>query len=377
MNITRSDWTSNFNLIGEVKGVDRAFKIDERSEKSGFIYSSMNIGIDCGKNGTHYAEMMGGYSEGRNNVIIVHGKDDDGRDKFDKKIEISWDDRFDESILEEVGDLSFITVGLEKTDKDKTFYKKFLSQYDAVEYISKHLKDGMVVNIKGTMRYSIYNDKTQVRRNITSIVLSKAESADNYKATFTQSVLIDKNSVSLKNADKEKSVVYVEGRVLDYVKEIEGHEIKGQFPMPYTFEFGMPLTDQNKCSLIMKKMFSVKPKKVTQINFEGEMLSGAAEVKVNLNDVPDDIKELIALGIYTEEEALQVCSSNAPREYRMLLKKPVIRMVGDDDNKNPVVQKYDDKYDESELEFDFEEEEEELPFEESDSDGMDWLNNID
>ena len=31
---------------------------------------------------------------------------------------IDWDDRFDESILADIGDLCFTTVGLEKTDKD-------------------------------------------------------------------------------------------------------------------------------------------------------------------------------------------------------------------------------------------------------------------
>ena len=47
-------------------------------------------------------------------------------------MEIAWDDRLDEDVLEEVGDLCFITVGLERGADGKVIYKKFISQYDAI-----------------------------------------------------------------------------------------------------------------------------------------------------------------------------------------------------------------------------------------------------
>lgn len=59
--ITKSDWVSNFTLIGEAKVNDYTFKIDEHSNKSSWIYNSMNLGIDCGeKFGTVFADLMGG-----------------------------------------------------------------------------------------------------------------------------------------------------------------------------------------------------------------------------------------------------------------------------------------------------------------------------
>ena len=48
----------------------------------------------------------------------------------------------------------------------------------------------MVVNVKGTLKYSSYQDKVQVRKNVTSIVLSKADDVSKYAARFTQSVLL-------------------------------------------------------------------------------------------------------------------------------------------------------------------------------------------
>lgn len=380
--IKRNDWTSNFTLIGVPKINDYSFKIDERSEKSAWIYNAMNLGIDCGERaGNIYVECMGGYSEENENRIYAHGKTESGSDDFEKQIIVDWDDRFNEDVLEEIGDLSFITVGLEKTDKGKTFYKKFLSAYDAIAYIKEHLTEDMVVNVRGNLKYSEYNGNVQVRKNVTSIVLSKVDDSSKYKATFTQSILIDKDSASLKNIDKDKGVMYVDAKVLDYVKEVNGVEVKGQYPYRKQFEFEMDFANQAQCKKIMDKLFKVK-KGVTQINFDGEFIEGGAVVTATWDDVPDDIKDLVDMGVYSKEEAMAKCTANGNRERRMVLKKPAIKMVGNDDNKIPVVQKYEERYAEDDLVLDYlyknKSEDDEPPFntdEEPDSDNsMDWLN---
>lgn len=380
--ITRSDWVANFNLVGTPKiSEDYTYKIDERSEKSNWIYNSMNLGIDCGeRHGVIYADMMGGYGEDRDNKIFAHGKKDDGSDDFEKQIIVDWEDRFNDSVLEEIGELSFITVGLEKTDKDKTFYKKFLSEYDAIAYIKEHLTEDMVVNVRGNLKYSSYNDTVQVKKNITSIALSKAEDSSKYKATFTQSILFDKDSASLKDIDKDKGVMYVNARVLDYVKEVNGIEVKGQYPYYKKFEFELNLENEKQCKTIYEKLFNVK-RGVTQITFEGELIEGGAVIQASWDDIPDDIKELVEMGVYTEEEALAKCTANGSRERRMVLKKPMIKLVGDD--KIPVVQKFEERYMDEDLILDYVHNGKESNVEETSDTGsgdtdnsMDWLNSL-
>lgn len=381
--IKRENWVSNFTLIGEAKVNDYTFKIDEQSEKSDWVYNSLNLGVDCGeKYGTVYSEMMGGYGANRENVIYVHGKKDDGTDDFENSFTVDWDDRLDDSILESVGDLCFVTVGLEKTNKGKTFYKKFLSAYDAIAYVQEHLEDGMVVNVKGTLKYSMYNDKVQTKKTITSIVLSQAEPAK-YRATFMQSVLINKDSASLKNVDKDKSVMYVDAYVLDYLKELNGVEIKGQYPFAKTFEYEFnDLSNAELCKKIYNKLFKVK-KGYTQITFEGDLIEGGAVVTATLDDIPDDIKELIELGIYTEEEALARCSTNGNREHRMVLRKPSSRLVGEE--KTVQLQIFEEKYSDDDLYFDIpakvdnetdDEDSESVDTDDQEND-LDWLNALD
>ncbi len=397
--ITKKDWIASFNLVGEAKLNDYTYKIDEKSKKSSWIYNSLNLGVYCGeKYGTVYASMMGGYSEEKAGVIFVHGKKEDGSDDFENQIQVAWEDRFDEDILESLGDMCFITVGLEQTNKNKVFYKKFLSEYDAIAYIQEHLEEGMVLNVHGNIRYSLYQEKVQMQKNINNIVLSKVDDAAKYKATFVQTVLLNKDSASLKKEqiDKDKGVLYVSTRILDYLKEFNGIEVKGQYPFQKEFEFEMDFSNEKICKMIMEKVFKVK-KDVTQITFEGEFISGGAVVTATWDDVPDDIKDLVEYGIYTKEEALQRCSTNGNREDRMILRKPHIRLVGDE--KKPMVQKFEKRFTEDDLTLDYLVQEapadgfmnvpegEELPFaddkkddtdsgEEGSVDDMSWLNNL-
>jgi hypothetical protein len=387
--ITKKDWVSNFTLIGKPVVNDYTFKIDEKSEKSKWVYNALNLGIDCGEAyGTVYAEMMGGYSEENENRIYAHGKKDDGSDDFDAQIIVDWEDRCNDEVLEEIGDLSFITVGLEKTSEGKTFYKKFLSAYDAIAYIKEHLTEDMVINVRGNLKYSSYNDNVQVRKNITSIVLSKVDDSSKYKATFTQTILIDKDSASLKDIDKDKGVMFVNAKVLDYLKEYNGIEVKGQFPYNKQFEFAMDFTNKDACTKIMDKLFKVK-KDVTQITFEGEFIEGGAVVTATWDDIPDDIKDLVEMGVYSEEEALAKCTANGSRERRMVLKKPMIKLVEDGDNKTPVIQKFEKKYTEDDLVLDYlyenkdesdESDEDEASFDTNETESvggdMDWLNSL-
>lgn len=386
--ITKKDWVSSFTLTGKPVINDYTFKIDEKSTSSNWIYNSLNLGVDCGEtHGTVYCEMMGGYSEENAGLIYVHGKKkgDDGKDTddFDNRFTIDWEDRHNPEILKTIGDLCFITVSLEKTSKG-LFRKRFLSEYDAVAYINEYLRDDMIITVRGNLKYSEYQGNVQVRKNITNIyVNNKIEDASEFFAHFTQSILIDSESASLKNIDKDKGVMYVDAKVLDYLKEKDGIEIKGQYPYNKQFEFKMDLTNQSLCTNIVNKLFKVK-NGYTQITFEGDLIEGGAVVAATWEDIPQDIKDLVECGIYTKEDALARCTSNGNREQRMVLEKPMIRLVGED--KTPIVQKFDERYTDDDLILDYlyenDEADDELPFDpdnktkSTDVGELDWLSKL-
>ena len=176
--------------------------------------------------------------------------------------------------------------------------------------------------------------------------------------------------------------MYVDAKVLDYVKEVNGIEVKGQYPYNKQFEFEMDFSNEAVCKKIMEKLFKVK-KGITQITFEGELVEGGAIVTVTKDDIPDEIQDLIDMGVYSEEEAIAKCTANGSRERRMVLKKPMIKLVGDD--KIPVVQKFEERYTEDDLVLDYlyedksEESDDEAPFALDGSeaaDDMSWLDQL-
>ena len=345
---------ASFQLIGEAKISDYTFKIEEQSN-SGWIYNNMNLGVDCGNGNVVYADMMGGYSSVNDSLIYVHGKkeNDAGKevDDYENRFTIDWDDRFDQDIIEQVGNQCFITVGLEKDAKDKTFTKKFLSSYDAIEYIKEHLTDGTVINVKGNLKYSLYQENIQVKKEITSVFLSKVDNQSKYSATFQQSILVDKDSIG--KYDKESGSFPITAYVIDYVGKYgeDKIEIKQNVAFSKVFQFEVVESDLEKGIKLLAKMFKAKKDNVNEITVEGIIVEGQAKVNITIDDVPEDIRELIELGAYTEEEALAKCAVGSNREKKMIIKKPLIKFVGDGDDKKPVVSRQDEKYKFDELVF--------------------------
>ena len=344
---------ATFNLIGRAKVTDKTFNLDN-SYDSGWTDNQMYLGVDCGNGNIVYAEMRSGFFPDKDNVIRAYDKNEKDESGKSKSVEIAWEDRFDESLLDSIADSSFLTVGVEKDVKGKTVYKKFLTAYDAVEYLNEHLEDGVVVNVKGNIGYSEYEGNVSVKKDITSIVLSKVEEEEDFKATFSQTILVDAKSVGKK--DEEKGTMTLDAYVVDYVgsPKIDGEkvEIKKNVVFPRTFE--VEINENPEITAKMLQRF-FKPKKkntINEITVTGNLVEGAAIVNITEDDIPDDIKELIAMGLYSEEEAEKKCAvGNNNREKRMIIVKPDITYVGQGDERKPTVAFEENKYEDSDLYF--------------------------
>lgn len=342
-----------FTLIGKAKVTDKTFNLDN-SYDSGWTDNQMYLGVDCGNGNMVYGEMRGGFFPDDDNILRGFSKDDKDDDGKSKQVEIAWEDRFDEELLDTIADTSFITVGVEKDVKGKTVYKKFLSAYDAVEYLNEHLEDGMVVNVKGNIGYSEYEDNVTVKKEITSIVLSKVEDEADFKATFTQTILLGFDSIGKK--DPEKNTIALNAYVVDYVgkPKIDGKkvEIKKNVTYPKTFE--VAINDNPEITAkMLQKFFKVKKKgSINVLTVMGNLIEGAAIVNITDDDIPDDIKELIEMGLYSEEEAKAKCAVGGNnRERRMVILKPDITYVGQDDKRKPTVAFEEAKYEDTDLYF--------------------------
>lgn len=346
---------ATFNLIGRVKVTDKTFNLGN-SYDSGWTDNSMYVGVDCGNGNTVYAEMRSGfYSDpDKESVIRAYSKDEKDDAGKSKSVEIAWEDRLDESLYDSISDSSFLTVGVEKDVKDKTVYKKFLTAYDAVEYLNEHLEDGMIVNVKGTIGYNEYEGNVSTKKEITSIVLSKIDDEADFKATFSQTILVDSKSIGKKNDDK--GTMELAAYVVDYVgkPKIDGEKIEVKKNVTYPKTFEVAINDENPeiTAKMLQRFFKPKKGKITEITVTGNLVEGGSTVNITEDDIPDDIKELIEMGLYSEEEAeKKIAVGNGNRERRMIIVKPDITYVGTGDDRKPTVAFEDGKYDEDDLYF--------------------------
>lgn len=331
---------SQFNLVGAVVVNDYTFQMDRTTDKSDWIWNTLNLGVDCGVDGKIYADMNSGYGANRDNVVYVHGKktDDDGkeRDDFSNRYQIAWEDRFKETYLKDIGDLAFVTVGIEKDVKDKTVAKKFLAPYDAVKYLQEHLEDGMVVNIKGNLKYSEYDGKVKSEKEITSIFLSKAE-PEQYRATFTQTILCDYDFLG--KLDKEANTYGVNAYVIDYVGKHNGKPVKKSFSYNVPYEFKLIKDDADLTKRFINKHFKPRKKnEICEIAVQGRITKNGASTDIAMDDIPEDIQELIDLGVYTQEEILSKTTTGGGKKDIFLIEKPFVKVIKDGDTKRTAVQ---------------------------------------
>ena len=317
-----------FNIVGEARVGDFTYKIDEIS-KSGWQYNVLNLGIDTGEGNVVYTDMMGGFSTVRDNVLYVNSKED-----FMDRYTIDWEDRFTEPILEGINGMNFIRVGIEKDASGKTFVKQFLSEYDAINYIKEHLEQGMVINVRGDLKYSMYNDNIQIRKEVRSVFLSNAEPED-YRATFVQSLLVTENAIG--KLDKETASYSVDAYAVDYTKMWNDKEVKTNIPYPLSLELEVNKDNPKATKALIDKVFGVEVGTVSEVAIEGKIIEGQQTKELTEDDIPEDMLELIELGILDKEDVLNKMVVSGDRVRRYVITKPYVQMKGEDENRKPVL----------------------------------------
>lgn len=340
--------------MGEIaKPGKNTYQLDVESSKSNWIYNSLFLGVNCGeKSGFVFVNAMGGYGKDRENKIYVHGKDENGHDDFQNRFEIAWEDRKNEELLKSVGDLCFFNAEIKKDVKGNIVKEKFLSAYDFIQYLSENLEEGMKVSVRGNLKYQLKNGDLQIQKEVKGVYLAEyLDSPSKYKATFRQTVLFDKDCLDLDEYDNDKGCLMIPGYCVDYMKDYNGIEVKKYYPYKVGFEYEIDKkADPAKYTKNCNALFKVK-KGIDEIVFNGEFREGGATVQATYDDLEEDIKQMVDLGIIPEEEALSRCSASSSRERRMVLTTPNIKKSKKNDEVVNVLEIYRDNYDEDVLDF--------------------------
>ena len=359
---------SGFTLIGEVKLTDNTFPPESESNATKFISRRFNLGVKVDEGRVSYAEMFGGFHGNNPRDINVFTKGENG--EKGKRMEVSWEDRLslDDTLMGTIADFSLITVAIERDANGKPFYNKFLSAYDAIQYLEAHLKDGEKVKVKGKLTPNYYNGNTTMRKEITYIGLAKEDEVPCAKGFI--SVLVDENSVG-KSRVKQDDELDINAFFIAYASKINGVEVKKNIPYPMTLV--LPLQSSVEDKLVRGKVkrileiLKVKSKTMTEVKFDIVFEEGVMVRQASVDDLDKDSRQLVEDGIISLEDAIGKISVSGGRLNRVVVTAPSVKRIEKDDKYTLAVDFEPEKYKAEDVAFDFdnvakkeEEKEEEL-----------------
>jgi hypothetical protein len=348
---------SYVTVVGKAKVTDKTFALDQTSQ-SGYQYSRLNLGIETEEGNVIYGEMMGGYTP-QNPVIYTFGKEDGS------SLQINWADRFNESIIDSVADFRLFKAGLERDENGKLIVKRFLSPYDMIAYLKEKLVDGMEVTVRGSFQFSEYNGNTQRRFQIQNIFLASPKKDEKtgellpieHRATFVQTILLDEESFKkITKEDAEAGEVVVSAYAVDYVGKKNGKEIKKNLPFSLPIVVKINKENPEMTKKILDALFKVKKGKVRELTIEGNIIEGYEKQEISDADIElsPEIKELIAMGLYSEEEAKKKMTVRGNKVSKLVFTRPYL--VKDKEG-NLKIDMDDEKYTADDLIVPIEEEE--------------------
>lgn len=344
---------SYITLVGKAKINENSFSGVKVSE-SGYTYVRINIGVETSEGNVVYLELMGGYQPSKP-LVYATSKEDN------TPLEINWGDRLNEKILDSVADYRIHNVSLERDSDNKTIKKRFLSPMDMHDYLKDNLVDGMEVVVRGSMNFSEYQGETKRRYQIQNIYLPYQEKEKddngketgnvlptNYKAEFTQTILLDEDSFKkLTKKDKEDGEVVIPALAVDYVSKKNGKKINKFLPFPLAITVPINPEKPDVSEKILNALFKVKKGQVRELTIEGNIIEGYDQQSIKDEDIElaSDIKELIEMGLYSVEEAKSKMTVRGNKVSKLVFSRPFLQKK----DEGLVIDKDDDKYKPSDL----------------------------
>ena len=306
---------SRFHLLGKVRLTDKTFLINQKGKNNAnYLFNQLDLSVDCGNEESNivHAGLIGGYDITKDSVIYCHGtKEENGKvvDDFDNQIQIPFSKRNEEN--KEVAESCYIVVAIVKDTAGQVVKKKFLSAYDVVAYLKDNLENNMVVSVRGNLKYTTYQGKTQTKKEITSIWISNAEQKD-FKASFEQQVWFTQEGFN--GSVDENNYLPIYGYVVDYYNK----EVKNVC-YPFTIDIDTKLLPKYE-TIIKNYLRPEKKENVNKVSIEGRWIKTDNSVEVSYDDLSEDLKAQVDLGMLTQEEALGRAIGSSRGEYKTILK---------------------------------------------------------
>lgn len=163
--------TCPFQVRGIVTGVDSNGFYQSRTTKSGGTWNKINFGVKVNENKTVYVSLNGFPRK-----EVCYYKRPETKDGKGTTTKVAWKDR-----MKSPGE-GYRLIGVNITtgkDDDGNNINTVFTEYDAVEWIAKNLKDDTSVFIKGNIDFSSYTDRNGQKKRRIDMVINQISNTKN------------------------------------------------------------------------------------------------------------------------------------------------------------------------------------------------------
>ena len=216
-----------------------------------------------------------------------------------EKMNVDWDDRFDEDVIARVANYRKYIVDL---GEDHGGRQEFITGYDMIEHLRKYLPDydGRVV-VTGQFTRSWYSKKKMYlsKFNIQNVFAASEERKN--RLLLTMDLFYNKDSFDDSDFEENKKMTldcYIE----QYINKDEGRKY---VPIQVVFscaKYDFENEKHKKLFDYKMKYIKVKNKNMVHIPWEIVLLRGAEEADFDESMLTDSQREQVELGIKTVDD---------------------------------------------------------------------------
>lgn len=220
-------------------------------------------------------------------------------DVDNEKMDVDWDDRFDEDIIEKVANYRKYIVDLGDEHGGR---QEFITAYDMIEHLHEHLPnyDGRVVVTGQFTRDWYAKKKTYFSKFRIQNVFAAPEERKN-RLLLTMDLFYNKSSLDDSDFDENKKMTldcYIE----QYINKDEGRKY---VPIQVVFsgaKYDLENEKHKKLFDYKMKYIKVKNKNMVHIPWEIVLLRGAEEAEFDESMLTDSQREQVELGIKSVDD---------------------------------------------------------------------------
>lgn len=325
-----------FEAVGNVILIDDS-KVTEDYKKGyletygtnnkNYFYRKIKFGVKCSNGSTIFPEMMGGYDTKKPLAIKK-------RNKSNEEMVIEWNDRFNKSKLDEMGHLQKLHLNLLTNEAENT--NVFLHEFDFIEALKNGLQKDMRVKVKGNIAINRYKNKQgefkeNLQFTIKDVYLAKEDDVDGVRCDVD---FLYKEGALNDILYKEEGKILVECYGTKYDSEMKDNEV---LQIPNVLIDKQTIVNGNKKLMsnpelteklieMYKKYFECDKNEVKEMKWQGEIFIGRPQVEITFDDLDEDTKMYIEMGIMTLEEAIKQRSGSnfGDRTVELRLVKPKV-----------------------------------------------------